>query len=108
MTPLEEVLKQEILKLQRKNADLVAENKKLIAENARLLKPDLVPHMGLLWKRAENGFEPSPYCPECKTHAVMTPVGGRGIQRLWVCPNGHEFQRSESVKPPSISDKASG
>ena len=97
MTPLEDILRKEILKLQKQNAALMAENNRLVAENERLRSPNLIPHMGVLWKRAAVGFEPQPYCQECSSHPVMTP---KHEAHIWVCATG-EHHAPLSVMPPS-------
>ena len=83
--------------LEKENASLKAEKASLASElqQARLeiqrLKPSgFETRSGLLWKAAEK----FPYCPECQTHPVMTPVGRTPTPRLWVCPHGHQFPRT--------------
>lgn len=58
---------------------------------------DLVESMGVLWKRTATGFEPHPYCKECVSHPVMTPMQYPGI---WVCGTG-DHHAPLSVRPPT-------
>jgi hypothetical protein len=59
-------------------ADLVAQVNVLNAKKAT----ELVPYMGVFWKRFMGGFEPNPYCPKCKG-----PLAGNPPPRplLWIC-----------------------
>jgi hypothetical protein len=54
-------------------------------------------NMGVLWKRTANGFEQHPYCKECASHPIMTPVHEA---RTWVCATGNHIAPF-SVKPPA-------
>jgi hypothetical protein len=72
---------------------------------ARLLRLEIpagmVEHMGVLWKRTANGFEPNPYCKECPTHPVMCvfppALVGEPPER-WDCSHKH---RTPYSKPPA-------
>jgi hypothetical protein len=90
-------MRQEILKLQKQNAALTADNQKLVAENARLVNPQFVLNDAVLWKRTPSGYETHPYCAECPRPAVMSPMHHA---HLFVCSSGH--QASLSSKPPSV------
>ena len=54
-----------------------------------------VEHMGALWKRAGDGFEPLPYCKHCKEHPIMSPLG-----HFLVCGSGNH-QTPRSIRPPA-------
>ena len=61
--------------------------KEIAAMAASNPKPaDFVEKMGVLWKRSGNGFEKTPYCPQCSNHPLMfgqPPMGGDPM--LWQC-----------------------
>ena len=66
-------------------------------EVERLKPPGLEESMGVLWKRTPAGFEQHPYCKECPSHPVMTPMHRA---RIWVCGTG-DHHAPLSVRPPS-------
>src|ERR1035437_6624231 len=69
--------------LAEENATLAAKVSRLEVENIQLRTQvknsqpvfgGLQENMGVLWKRAQTGFENIPYCRECKGHPLMTPI----------------------------------
>jgi hypothetical protein len=90
-------LKAENAQLKAANKDLAAQLQQRAAQIHALQPTGFVENMGVLWKRTETGFESVPYCKECKSHPIMTPI--RGV-RMLVCGTG-EHHAPFGVKPPS-------
>ena len=98
------LLDKKVALFERENSDLKAENKNLRAQLENLQPSGFEENMGVLWKETDTGFEPHPYCRECASHPIMTPVHQA---RLWVCANG-EHQAPFSVKPPNARPRITG
>ena len=54
-------------------------------------------HMGVLWKRTLDGFEPNPYCPKCKFALAGNPPPR---PYLWVCASCHFNISARGLTPP--------
>ena len=91
------LLTQQIAVLETENSTLTEEVSRLKTENAQLKnelrnsQPKSNPFhsaLGVLWKRAGNGFERVPYCPQCPAHTVLfgqPPMGGDVDPAIWQC-----------------------
>jgi hypothetical protein len=82
--------------LERQNADL-EEQVAQLQDQLEIFKPvlgGLVESMGALWRRTATGFEPVPYCRECKTHPIMT-----SFANTWICNKTHQVP--SSIRPPN-------
>jgi hypothetical protein len=105
------LLNEQIVLLEKEKAILVNE-KTLLADKAARFETEnihlrqqlqdsqpvgFVENQGVLWKRTPTGFEAIPYCKECKSHPIMTPLHQGGI---WVCANG-EHTAPLAVEPPA-------
>jgi hypothetical protein len=58
-----------------------------------------VPHMGVLWKRSLDGFEPNPYCPKCPNTVLIRNPPNRNY--YWYCSSCRASFPGDA-KPPSI------
>src|SRR6266436_2685608 len=96
-----DLLQTKLSLLTEQTAGLEKENAELKAENANLRNQlqdepiEFEESMGVLWKRTATGFEQHPYCKECPSHPVMTPVRRANI---WVCGTGNH-NAPRSVRP---------
>ena len=78
--------------LEKKNANLQEQNNKLEVENGRLKAlttqvstTGFREYRGLLWKAEGSGYEPTPYCPKCKTVMSSLPPAQMGRRMHWMC-----------------------
>ena len=88
----------------KKNNTLESEKSALQSNVAKLrqqlqdLQPTgFVEHMGAMWRRTNDGFEPIPYCKHCIGNPIMGRPRG---QRFYLCGTG-EHQAPLSIHPPT-------
>lgn len=91
------LLTDELVSVNKRLSASEAHNKQLISkihdlekQKQGMTQETFVENDGILWKRANDGFEKRPYCPICPNHPVMMgfPPGGSD---LWTCPFNHTF-----------------
>jgi hypothetical protein len=86
------LLAEQVAALQQDNAQLKREVSQLRDQLQRAEPSGFVESEGLLWKRkASGGFEPRPYCPQCRDHPVMMGFPPPPHSHFWVCPADHTF-----------------
>jgi hypothetical protein len=98
-----ELAKDQYAALERQVADLTKKLEIVESQNALLsgkLEKASAPEEftkvnGLLWRQTNIGFEPSPYCPRCKTVMHQFPPNAR---MYWTCSKC-DFQADWAAAP---------
>lgn len=93
----QKLLEQENENLRQQVAELTQQVESLLAATATAdEEQEFTRYRGLLWSREGAGFEPTPYCPDCRRPMLGFPIPTAPMQ--WLC---RPCKRSVSyMKPP--------